>query len=47
MQFLKEPQSCPADIVAECTDSGEWEGEFFPEINKINYEVIIFRIHLS
>ncbi|KAA8535486.1 hypothetical protein F0562_030489 [Nyssa sinensis] len=34
------PPSCPADIGNECSasDSGEWEGEFFPDIPKIKYE---------
>lgn len=35
-------QSCPADLKIECGDpSGEWEGEFFPGIPKIKYEVRI------
>lgn len=33
------PQTCPADLESDCNDSGEWKGEFFPEIPKIKYEV--------
>ncbi|XP_059461191.1 xylose isomerase [Corylus avellana] len=35
---IANPPTCPADIGKECSDSGEWEGEFFPGIPKINYE---------
>ncbi|KAK6944252.1 hypothetical protein RJ641_025354, partial [Dillenia turbinata] len=30
--------TCPADLGGDCSDSGEWEGEFFPGIPKIKYE---------
>ncbi|VFQ74717.1 unnamed protein product [Cuscuta campestris] len=34
------PPTCPAaDISSDCeSDSGEWDGEFFPGISKIKYE---------
>jgi xylose isomerase len=34
-------QTCPADLDSKCGDaaSGDWEGEFFPGIPKIKYEV--------
>ncbi|KAL6555216.1 hypothetical protein OROGR_006474 [Orobanche gracilis] len=33
------PPTCPADIRSDCdTNSGEWEGEFFPGIPEIKYE---------
>lgn len=33
------PPTCPAE--GSGCDADEWEGEFFPEIPKIKYEVII------
>ena len=33
------PETCPADTGAECSISDGWEGEFFPGISKIKYEV--------
>ncbi|KAF2591373.1 hypothetical protein F2Q70_00037990 [Brassica cretica] len=30
-----DPQTCPADSGAKCSGSGDWEGEFFPEIPHI------------
>lgn len=43
---IANPPTCPADLGKECSDSGEWEGEFFPGIPKIKYEVGIVLIHL-
>ncbi|XP_057750552.1 xylose isomerase-like isoform X2 [Arachis stenosperma] len=34
---IGESQTCPAENVGKCDDS-DWEGEFFPGINKIKYE---------
>ncbi|CAN6896101.1 unnamed protein product, partial [Brassica oleracea var. botrytis] len=34
-----DPQTCPAESGAKCSGSGEWEGEFFPDIPHIKYEV--------
>lgn len=40
-QIASGPPTCLADGNSGCTsDSGEWEGEFFPGIPKIKYEVI-------
>ncbi|KAI5557090.1 hypothetical protein BDE02_18G078600 [Populus trichocarpa] len=36
--FAAGPPTCPADLGGKCSDSGEWEGEFFPGIPKIKYE---------
>lgn len=33
------PETCPADLGGKCGEDGEWEGEFFPGIPKIKYEV--------
>ena len=33
------PQTCPADLGGKCAEDGEWEGEFFPGIPNIKYEV--------
>ncbi|KAG2256958.1 hypothetical protein Bca52824_076252 [Brassica carinata] len=33
-----DPQTCPAESGAKCSGSGEWEGEFFPDIPHIKYE---------
>ncbi|KAH0852609.1 hypothetical protein HID58_090804, partial [Brassica napus] len=33
-----DPQTCPAESGAKCSGSGDWEGEFFPEIPHIKYE---------
>ncbi|GAA0156918.1 isomerase [Lithospermum erythrorhizon] len=33
----KGPPTCPADVGSDCS-SGEWEGDFFPNIPKIKYE---------
>lgn len=42
MQMAAAPPTCPADTGSGCgSDSGEWDGEFFPGIPKIKYEVII------
>lgn len=42
MQMAAGPPTCPADINSDCASgSGEWEGEFFPGIPKIKYEVKI------
>lgn len=42
MQIAAAPPTCPADIGSDCGgDSGEWDGEFFPGIPKIKYEVIL------
>lgn len=38
MQTAAAPPTCPADTESSC-GSGEWEGEFFPGISKIKYEV--------
>lgn len=41
------PQTCAANDADKCGDSDEWEGEFFPGIPKIKYEVDLFiRIYL-
>jgi hypothetical protein len=34
-------ETCPADLDAKCGDGAadDWEGEFFPGISKIKYEV--------
>ena len=43
LYFLKiaAQETCPADLDAKCGDgaSDDWEGEFFPGISKIKYEV--------
>lgn len=40
VQIASSPQTCPADDVSsKCGSSDEWEGEFFPGIPKIKYEV--------
>lgn len=36
---IANPPTCPADLGKECSDSGEWDGEFFPGIPNIKYEV--------
>lgn len=33
------PETCPAANVGKCGDPDDWEGEFFPGISKIKYEV--------
>jgi hypothetical protein len=34
------PETCPATNVGKCSgDSDDWEGDFFPGIPKIKYEV--------
>ncbi|WZZ89971.1 hypothetical protein YC2023_118550 [Brassica napus] len=33
-----ESQTCPADLGGKCSDSDEWQGEFFPGIPQIKYE---------
>ncbi|KAI9117592.1 hypothetical protein K1719_011758 [Acacia pycnantha] len=38
-----QPQTCPAENVGECGDSDGWEGEFFPAIPTIKYEVPLAR----
>lgn len=47
MQFAAGPPTCPADLGGKCSDSGEWEGEFFPGIPKIKYEVKTFMTYNS
>lgn len=37
MQIDGSPETCPADISSGCGD--DWEGEYFPGIPKIKYEV--------
>ncbi|MFS8023192.1 putative xylose isomerase [Helianthus anomalus] len=39
--ICEPPLTCPANLDGECgsEDSDEWEGEFFPSIPKIKYEV--------
>ncbi|MFS8019894.1 putative xylose isomerase [Helianthus anomalus] len=39
--ICEPPPTCPANLDGECRtkDSEEWEGEFFPGIPKIKYEV--------
>lgn len=37
-QIASAPPTCPADIDSDC-GSGDWDGEFFPGIPKIKYEV--------
>lgn len=39
-QIAVGPPTCPADGSSGCGDSDEWEGEFFPGIPNIKYEVI-------
>lgn len=41
IQIAASPKTCPADLATECKDgdSDGWEGEFFPGIPKIKYEV--------
>ena len=34
-----DPQTCPADSGGKCSGPDDWEGEFFPEIPHIKYEV--------
>lgn len=34
-----DPPTCPADLGGKCSDSDDWQGDFFPEIPKIKYEV--------
>lgn len=42
MQNAALPPTCPADIGSDCaTSTVEWEGEFFPGIPKIKYEVAL------
>ncbi|KAH0858336.1 hypothetical protein HID58_086597 [Brassica napus] len=38
MKKSADPQTCPAESGAKCSGSGDWEGEFFPEIPHIKYE---------
>jgi xylose isomerase len=33
-----DPPTCPADLGGKCSDSDDWQGDFFPEIPKIKYE---------
>lgn len=33
------PPTCPVDLESDCSNSGEWKGDFFPEIPNIKYEV--------
>lgn len=42
-QIALAAQTCPANLEAKCDgDSSDgWQGEFFPEIPKIKYEVSI------
>ncbi|KAG4959068.1 hypothetical protein JHK87_035701 [Glycine soja] len=39
-QQIGAPQTCAANDADKCGDSDEWEGEFFPGIPKIKYEVL-------
>lgn len=39
---IAAPETCPAKDVGNCGDSDDWEGEFFPDIPKIKYEVDLF-----
>lgn len=40
MQIAVGPPTCPADVSSGCaSDADEWEGEFFPGIPKIKFEV--------
>lgn len=34
-----DPPTCPADLEGKCSDSDDWQGDFFPEIPNIKYEV--------
>ena len=46
VQIASNPQTCPADDVSsKCGDSDEWQGEFFPGITKIKYEVRRFKAY--
>lgn len=36
---IADSHTCPADLNSECSHSGDWEGDFFPGIPKIKYEV--------
>lgn len=38
-QIAGAPPTCPADLSEKCADSDDWEGEFFPGIPNIKYEV--------
>lgn len=39
LQIAEIPKTCPANREVKCDGDG-WEGEFFPGISKIKYEVI-------
>ena len=43
MQISAQPHTCPADNLGDCGDSDDWEGEFFPGITKIKYEVDLLK----
>lgn len=48
MKTAAAPPMCPADVKSDCANgSGEWEGEFFPGIPKIKYEVFSSNVHIS
>lgn len=48
MQTAAALPTCPADVESDCDNgSGEWEGEFFPGIPKIKYEVLNSDVHIS
>ena len=36
---IANPPTCDANLGEACSDSSEWQGEFFPGIPKIKYEV--------
>lgn len=36
---IANPPTCDANLGEDCGDSSEWQGEFFPGIPKIKYEV--------
>lgn len=44
LQIAEGPHTCPANLEAKCDggSSDGWEGEFFPGIPKIKYEVISY-----
>ncbi|KAK4587131.1 hypothetical protein RGQ29_024028 [Quercus rubra] len=35
---IANPPTCDANLGEACSDSSEWQGEFFPGIPKIKYE---------
>lgn len=45
LQIAEIPKTCPANREVKCDGDG-WEGEFFPGISKIKYEVTFHKLML-